>query len=472
VGFFTAHPDLKGVVEGDHAALCTSAPAVRRYLTEAVASICRAVPDLGGFFTISASENFTNCWSHHHGAGCPRCGARKPAEVIADVNRAFFEGIQLAGTPAELIVWDWGWPDAWAEEIIAQLPRQTALMSVSEWDIPIRRGGVETTVGEYSISVIGPGPRAQRHWAWARKKGLKTIAKVQAGNTWELSALPYIPAVENVARHVANLRQAQVDGLMLGWTLGGYPSPNLEVAARSSTDDTPPASDLSTPEALAGKAMEAVARHRFGESLAPIVVQAWRECSTAFSAFPYHGALVYSAPLQVGPANLLWSAPTGYAASMVGFPYDDLDAWRAVYPPEVFITLLKSIADGFDAAMATAKETAATARLSQQEHRALTGELRIIEAAAIHFRSAALQAQFVLARRELAKARTSGEALDPKATLREVVTAELGLARRLHALQSADSRIGFEATNHYFYIPQDLAEKILNCRDLLDRWLS
>ena len=34
-----------------------------------------------------------------------------------------------------------------------------------------------------------------------------------------------------------------------------------------------------------------------------------------------------------------------------------------------------------------------------------------------------------------------------------------------------DSRIGFEASNQYYYVPLDLVEKVLNCRDLLDRWL-
>ncbi|MBE0542072.1 MAG: hypothetical protein IH623_11845 [Verrucomicrobia bacterium] len=48
---------------------------------------------------------------------------------------------------------------------------------------------------------------------------------------------------------------------------------------------------------------------------------------------------------------------------------------------------------------------------------------------------------------------------------------EIALARRLFQLQSRDSRLGFEASNHYFYVPHDLREKVLNCRDLLVRWL-
>ena len=33
---------------------------------------------------------------------------------------------------------------------------------------------------------------------------------------------------------------------------------------------------------------------------------------------------------------------------------------------------------------------------------------------------------------------------------------ELSLAKRLLAIQSRDSRIGFEASNQYYYVPADL----------------
>ncbi|MHB9007463.1 MAG: hypothetical protein ACYDC1_11085, partial [Limisphaerales bacterium] len=225
--FFETRPELKGAVEGDHASMCTSVPEVRAYMTDSIASICRAVPELGGFFTITGSENLTHCWSHGGGAGCPRCGRRPGADVVAEANRLVADGIRQAGSQARLLAWDWGWNDAWTPEIIRQLPGEAGLMSVSEWSLPIERGGVKSEVGEYSISAIGPGPRARRHWELARQRGLKTYAKIQAGNTWELSSVPWIPAVENVARHAVGLRELQMDGLMLGWTLGGYPSVNL-----------------------------------------------------------------------------------------------------------------------------------------------------------------------------------------------------------------------------------------------------
>jgi hypothetical protein len=458
--FFESRPQLKGVVEGDYGALCTSAPEVQDFIVSSLAAICRAVPELGGFFSITGSENLTNCWSHGGGAKCPRCGKRPPADVIAEVNRLFCDGIRKAGTKAQLIAWDWGWNDVWAGDVIRQLPAEAALQSVSEWSLPIERGGVKSEVGEYSISAIGPGPRAQRHWKIARERGLKIIAKIQAGCTWELSAVPYIPAVENVARHAENLRRANVNDLMLGWTLGGYPSPNLEVVSETLACGS------------ADEAMQRVAERRFGKSLAPEVVTAWRGFSTAFREFPYHGGLLYSGPQQLGPANLLWAEPTGYAASMVGFPYDDLEGWRAIYPPEIFVQQFEKVADGFDRALKELQASALRHKAVTREQRdALLEECGVAQAAAIHFRSAANQARFVLARRAVATAKSPDDAALHRAILERVLKDEITLARQLHEIQSRDSRIGFEASNQYYYVPVDLMEKVLNCHDLLEHWL-
>lgn len=468
--FFQNRAELKGTQEGDFSALCTSHPAVQDWMAESIASICRAVPELGGFFTITASENFTNCWSHGGGKECPRCGKRNAAEVIAEVNGLVSRGIAQAGSSARLIVWDWGWHDDWVEKIIDQLPAQAAFMSVSEWSAPIRRGGIENQVGEYSISTIGPGPRARKHWALARKRGLKTLAKIQAGNTWELSAVPYIPAVENVAKHACNLFQAQVGGLMLGWTLGGYPSPNLQVVAEvarlAKTDE---AIDQAT---VVREALAKVAQVRFGKAMEAAVVQAWRDYSSSFSEFPFDGGVVYNAPLQAGPSNLLWPQSTGYRASMVGIPYDDLDAWRGPYPPEIFIAQLEKVAAGFERATDTLRDSFESHRrsMTREQQQNLSEELNVADAAGIHFRSTANQARFVLARRSLGAAE-SEERQRWLSELERLLRNELALARRLFAIQVRDSRIGFEASNQYFYVPLDLAEKVLNCRDLLERWL-
>ena len=471
LSFFEKHPELKGVTSGQHAALCTSHPDVQNYLENAIAQIVSAVPDLAGFFTISASENPTHCWSHFKGDTCPRCASKGPEAVIVELHRVYESGIRKGmeryrkevgdykGPGPQLILWDWAWPDGWAENIIPKLPSNISYMCVSEWSLPINRGGVESKVGEYSISAIGPGPRAKRHWAIAREHGLRILAKIQAGTTWECGGVPYIPALENVAQHIVNLRDEKVSGLLTGWTLGGYPgSPNLEVVSVIGSDDR-----ISVRDALTQ-----VAKRRYGAA-AEDMVDAWYGFSKAFREFPYHIGVVYQAPVHSGPANLLWKEATGYSSTMVGIGYDDLKGWRSIYPEEVFINQLYQVAEGFDRSLATLNERTKSLTLTKEERLEFERELSIAEAVAILYRSVANQADFIRHRDQLG---TVADRSGAKSRLRELLLSEIKLARRLYELQSADSRIGFEATNHYFYVPDDLMEKVLNCRYLLENWVE
>jgi hypothetical protein len=467
LAFFEKHPELMGIrdagVQPDVATLCTSVPAVQDYLRDGVASLCRDVPDLAGLFTITASESYTNCWSHYTGNECPRCSKRLPQEVIAEVNALVYEGIVRSGSECRVIVWDWGWRDEWTEGILSRLPSDVWFMSVSEWSLPIERGGVKSEVGEYSLSAIGPGPRATRHWALARARGLRTIAKIQTGNCWELAGVPYIPVVENVARHVANLRGAGIDGLMLSWTLGGYPSPNMEAVVEQGRRDQPTVEE----------ALRTVATRRFGAAAAT-VVEAWQEFSAAFGEYPFHIVVLYHSPVHMGPANLLWGEPTAYRGRGVtayAFPFDDLETWRGVYPPEVFAAQFGKTADGFDRALAKLKERVSGMNLDAETAAALDREMGIAEACAIHFRSVANQARFVMLREELAGRPDPQHAKRLIDELEAVLRDEIRLATRLHAIQCRDSRIGFEAACQYFYVSVDLGEKVINCRDLLERWI-
>jgi hypothetical protein len=212
----------------------------------------------------------------------------------------------------------------------------------------------------------------------------------------------------------------------------------------------------------AESAMDSVARARYdGDSAA--VVAFWKACGAAFGEFPYNIGTVYTAPMQFGPSNLLWETKTGYRATMIGFPYDDLTTWRSVYPPEVFISQMEKVASGFRAASDSLRRAA---RSDSAE-----AEARLGEAAALHFQSTANQSRFVLARDRLLQANDAAWATRQLMEIESALKSEIDSARRLFALQSADSRLGFEASNHYYYVPLDLVEKVLNCRDLLERWL-
>jgi hypothetical protein len=239
--------------------------------------------------------------------------------------------------------------------------------------------------------------------------------------------VPWLPVPHLVDEHLANLARAGVDGLMLSWTLGGYPGGNLAL--------------------LEGSPAELAAR--FAPTAAATVEAGWRQLAAAFREFPFHVDVLYCAPQNAGPRNLLFARPTGYRATMVGFPYDDLDGWRANhYPREVFVAQCRKLADGWQAGLATLRRVPATGP-AWAEH------LRLVEAVGCHFQSLYQQADYVWRR-------DRGET-----DLTAPIEAELQTAKQLFALASRDSRLGFEASNQYAYTPNDLAEKVLNCACLL-----
>ena len=456
--FFEACPEreaMRGVAAGGGTArLCTSHPEVRRWMSDALASVFTQVPGLGGVFTITASENPTSCASHRQQKKCEQCQDRSYAEIIAEVNATIAQGVARGNPGAKTIVWDWGWDDLQAGEIIARLPKTCWFMSVSEWALPIERGGVKSNVGEYSISAVGPGPRASKHWALARAAGLKTVAKVQVGTTWEFCVIPYLPTLDLVAEHARNLASAGVNGLMLSWSLGCYPSPNLEVfqAFSKGTADI-------------GAVLDQVAERHYGKEAVPLVRQAWRAFSDGFREYPYHITTLYQGPQHLGPANPFYLKPTGYKATMVGLPYDDLKAWRSVYPTEVWATQMGKVRDGFTRGCKLYGHVAEL--VSDPVKHDVLREYGLFHAAELHFASCVNQARFVAVRDRGLTASEDTVRAACRAELQSIVQAELDVVKHLLPLAKADSRIGYESSNHYFYIPQDLLEKILCCRQIL-----
>lgn len=233
-----------------------------------------------------------------------------------------------------------------------------------------------------------------------------------------------------------------------------------------------------------------VAQRRFGDALAPAVVTAWNAYSEALKAYPFDNHPLYLGPVQAGPANPLWEHPTGYRASMVGFPYDDLTRWRAMYSEDTYIGNYSAMAQGFDAATAALKEAAEHLSLEPALANALSEHLRVARACAIHFKSTSNQARFIQLRRSLEDARhvaggrgvevpegaafpamADGDALRALKEIATIIIDERALAREMYDLQSHDSRLGFEASNQYHFTPMDLAEKVLNTEDLFTRWL-
>jgi len=468
--FFEKFPELRGVEETpdrapyspDVVALCVSTKPVKDFLVNSVRHVFEHVPDLGGVFTITFSENLTNCFSREYdpdvvdefalrskdGEGapqtelrpCPRCAEQGPEAINAEVCTLLERGMRLAGSKGKFLLYTWSTPEKWLPGLIENLPESTWVLCISEWGMPFTRGDYAGKINEYSISVVGPSEQSLRQWKLAQRRGLQTAAKMQAANTFEISSMPYVSALRLVAQHLANVTATGVNGVMLGWTNGGSPSPNLDLVAEFTRSPRPSVSE----------ALEAVALKRFGSAVAPEMVRAWHLLSDAYEEFPFDISVCYNAPQSLGPANLLFAQPTGFRATMVTYPFDDLEGWRGPYSEQTLQSQFEKMTKLWKCGVSVLDAL-------RREHpsSAVEDEWRIAEAARIHFQSTANQIHYIRVRQtDLAAANV-------------ILRDEIQLARQLFDLVAQDSRIGFEATNQYGYIRFDLVEKILNCRTIL-----
>ena len=223
---------------------------------------------------------------------------------------------------------------------------------------------------------------------------------------------------------------------MLSWTVGGYPGGNLELLSYSGKDLT---------------------EKRFGKNAAPIIIKAFDSFDRGFAEFPLHRtSQLYTAPQNFGPMNLLMLKPGGYTATMVGFPYDDLDAWRGGhFPEEIFESQFEKMCALWAQGLVLLSE--AEKLIIPDQRQAFADLFNAAEATYCFLRSTCLQIQFVRRR----------GAADTQ-TLRKIVKEEISIAGRMLAVMQRDSRIGYEASNHYYFTANDLLEKVMNCEFIID----
>lgn len=447
---FEKHPAILGFTFEDAGVgtLCTSKKEVRDYLYDGIKTICEAAPNIGGFFTITASENVTNCHSHFEVGKCPCevCNNRLPEEIYAEVNATIKKAAASVREDIEVIAFTWGWNQCKNIETAIELCAKSGVrvMCVSEEGVEKTIGGVTTAVSDYSISLVGPGKKAKKIWETAKNAGGRTMAKVQFNNTWECSTVPYLPVLDLVKKHMEGICENDVDGLMLSWSLGGYPSMNLTAMSKYF---------------FIGESDYDVYAEMFGEN-AEVIRRATADFSRAFINLPFHVRAAYLAPFQTGPSNLLFEKASGLAATMTGYPYDDVENWRAIFPVEVFADSLKTLSeiwkDGLTKLLADVKIDCDATREF----------VEVARACYCIYRSSYIQTRYNLLRDEF----NNG-----KKELRKEILAlldeEESLTLELYDVVTHNSATGYEASNHYAFNKYTLAEKIVNI-DYLKKYFA
>ena len=439
-----AKPELIGHFAGyrsspsfsqDQGWLCTSDLEVRDYLRESFRKLFARIPALGGSIVIVRSENRTHCCSHEDGRRelCPLCSVRPADEELAELLNTIDAGMAAGSPQARLLAFVWGWPEP-EEKIIARLSDRITVLHTSERKCVTDCFGVKGVIGDYSMAYLGPSELALKNWRTAEKYHLRCAAKIQINNTWECSAVPYIPVFRLVEQHFRRLRGAGITDYMLSWTLGGAPSPMA---------------------ALSVLPRKEVFAQLYGGNVVGELLEADDRFCSGFRYFPRSGtSCIYCGPTNYGPMNLLWREDTHRKSTMLGFPYDHLAGWSWPFPEDKFALAFRAMADGWREGLEILRRT--KARIAPEKLRNFTELQNFAEAVYTHFRSSSNQIEFIRSR-----SRGKFEA--------GIVSDEITQAVNLFHLQMKDPRIGFEASNHYYYTPNLLMEKVLSCHFLLEQ---
>ena len=428
---------LKGRYFNDTWSLCTTHKEVKDYLYFAVKDLCEAVPDLAGIITITMSENMTNCHSRTDNT-CPYCSHLRHIDVVPEINNIIQRAVTDSGAKTRVLanLWAWTKPYEWSEEEllegIERMDKKIEILSVSELG-GIIIDGERVEVKEYALSKIGPCEETKKALSHARRLGHRVLAKVQVNNSWEMAITPYIPVFDLILEHMGNLKELGVGGLMLSWTVGGYPTVSLDLVDRFFDGDFN---------------YDAWLYGHFGER-ASDVKAAVALFSRGFRHYPHTIGMLYQGVQELGASNLLYKEKTGYHATMVTYAFDDYNAWKGTYSLEEYLFLLENLLDDWGHGLELL--------CGLDGNDAFCELVRFAEVIYVNLKSTVVQTRYNVAR-------DTGKIDEIPALLEE----EGRLARRLYALAAKDARIGYEASNHYYFTQNNFLEKLI-CLDRLKR---
>jgi len=381
LAFWQKHIDIGGQVLNcrgddntrfDTRALCTSTPYVRDYLRESFADFTRLLPELGGFIIISASEYPAHCYANRNcrpgprrprklimdqvPTNCPRCGARNPEDVVAELLNTVRDGVRSISSKMELIFWNWSWTmyaDPPCETIISRLPQDITLM------VDFERGGIRPDgirVDEYSLGYAGPSEQFLEVRKAAERHGITVMPKYQLGTTHELATVRTLPVIPNLFRKADYLRSTGLHGFMGCWNFGNLNSSSLKafnffLELKRETD--------------CDEAMTAFAHSEYPGCNAEKIIAAWHIFADALAMdYPFCVPFLYDSPVNHSLALIPEPGPlSGKPVGRSWLPDERGDVYPepAEFPLEKLIRRLGTLAEHWKAGVELLREALGTA---------------------------------------------------------------------------------------------------------------
>ena len=332
---FVAHPDMRGALvwkaDGEFV-VCTEHPLMQRYLSESMAGLFLAVPELAGLNVIVGGESFYHCFMRPHDeakghTSCPRCEALGPHAVVANLVNRLAAGARRANPSAQIVAWPYSASSVWSDDA-AQLPMiqkmepnsGAVLMTEMEKDERVRTPPpqcIDKRLWDYSIHLIGPGPRASKQIAACHERGVPVHMKTEVETGFEGVRLPHLPCVDRWLQRAESMANCGAAG---AWTFPNfrpfYASTAAEIFKWRYWSPAP------EPEPLLSDMAARIA----GEKAGPRLRRSWHFVSEAIDYSPELPPY-YTGPAYLGPAHPMCCDPAA--------PLPDIFLGRFLFQAEV-----------------------------------------------------------------------------------------------------------------------------------------
>jgi len=452
---FTAHPEIRGALGQ---CLCTSTPLVKDYIREMMRELFAAAPQLAGVINIYNGERYTTgVFNEKMAATCPRCRDRRQAEVLAEDLNCFYEGIRQSSKTAKLLAWGYsGNTGTDFRPLMSRLHPEIAWLGNFEHDGEKMVHGRKVGVQEYSLSAIGPSSSFANVASSMVEAGRAVYAKLQMGNSYELSSEPYIPVPGIAYEKLVAARKSGARGSMLSWVIGGYPSAMLKIAGETSF----------APVRTKRESLTRLAAAAWGPGEAGRVVEAWNHFAEAFQLYLCAINVFYFGPITRCPAYHLHlgketrrALPYNWGLTRLRVPQpfeDEVTRWLGPNSAQELSDSFREMSGIWRKGLALLEASLRT----QPGNRELRRQHAVAAAADLQFLSMANAVEFYTLRDTLAgKAPEERRAVVRR--LRQVVEDDIALARQMLPLQRTDCLIGFESEIYdYSFSPRLLEAKI------------
>ncbi|MBU4248044.1 MAG: hypothetical protein KKD14_06740 [Verrucomicrobia bacterium] len=471
-----AYPEIKGVSSG----LCTSTSLVQAYIRDVMCELFTTVPALGGVINIFNGERHTTCWLHDEFVqACPRCRVRSQTDVLAEDLNCFMAGIRAASPSAKLIAWAYLMDSR--NDSMTSLPIDPVLELMKKthpdiiWMGNFEHGGTRELCGkrigihEYSLSYIGPSDQFRKLALAAQPIKRKIYAKLQIGTTYEIGSVPYLPVPGIVYAKCSAIDELNVSGMMVNWTIGGYPGLMQKAAGEAAFHPRPPQRQF----------LERLAGLDWGMDAAPMVAKAWDHFANGLQSYPCSTAVFYFGPITRSPAYHLHLDRENRTAQPYNFgldwsrnlqPFEDqVSRWLGPFTAHEVIGLFRAM----DTAWSKGLLILRTLSLNHADNVELPKQTAVAAAIRVQLLSVANVIEFYTLRDGLLH--SAGEKQRGLlARMRQVAEDDLTLASEMKQYLKIHPAIGFfpemYAYSYSAKLIDDKIQQVYTMLETLDQW--